>query len=170
MLLPGHPTGAAAPALEDALTLAAAAHRGQVYPSPRGEPYRLHPLRVLLRLEPATDAERIARYEHARTRLLLADGSGGIAGVTGRVACSAAMRLVTARLVLREFVEDDWPALYAFESDPEAVRYQSYDPRTAAGCRAMIRRAWPTRRSSPGASTTWPSSGGRRGTSSAAAA
>jgi RimJ/RimL family protein N-acetyltransferase len=46
------------------------------------------------------------------------------------------MRLVTARLVLREFVEDDWPALHAFESDPEAVRYQSYGPRPAA-CRAQ---------------------------------
>jgi [ribosomal protein S5]-alanine N-acetyltransferase len=55
------------------------------------------------------------------------------------MACSAAMRLVTARLVLREFVEADWPALYAFESDPEAVRYQSYDPRTAEGCRDLIR-------------------------------
>jgi RimJ/RimL family protein N-acetyltransferase len=46
------------------------------------------------------------------------------------------MRLVTARLVLREFAEDDWPALNAFESDSEAVRYQSDAPRTAAACRA----------------------------------
>jgi len=50
------------------------------------------------------------------------------------------MRLETTRLVLREFAEADWPALYAFESDPEAVRYQSYDPRTAEGCQALIRR------------------------------
>jgi RimJ/RimL family protein N-acetyltransferase len=57
------------------------------------------------------------------------------------MACSAGMRLVTARLVVREFVEDDWPALCAFESDPEAVRYQSYDPRTEEGCRTLIRQA-----------------------------
>ena len=51
----------------------------------------------------------------------------------------ARMRLVTARLVVREFAEDDWSALHAFESDPEAVRYQSYEPRTAEGCRELIR-------------------------------
>ena len=49
----------AAPALEEAIALAALAHRGQGYPTAalRREPFILHPLRVLLRLD--TDTERI---------------------------------------------------------------------------------------------------------------
>ena len=35
--------------------------------------------------------------------------------------------LTTARLVLREFVEDDWAALHAIVSLPEVVRYQTED-------------------------------------------
>jgi hypothetical protein len=33
------------------------------------------------------------------------------------------MRLVTARLVLREVVEADWPAVLAYQSDPRYLRY-----------------------------------------------
>jgi (p)ppGpp synthase/HD superfamily hydrolase len=36
------------PTLEDALSVAVAAHRGQLYPTPEPEPYILHPLRVML--------------------------------------------------------------------------------------------------------------------------
>jgi hypothetical protein len=36
------------PTVEDAIALAAAVHRGQRYPSPEGEPYVFHPLRVML--------------------------------------------------------------------------------------------------------------------------
>ncbi|MDQ3702243.1 MAG: HD domain-containing protein [Chloroflexota bacterium] len=50
------------PGLEDALLLAAEAHRGQVYPSQTGEPYILHPLRVMLRLE--SETERVAALLH----------------------------------------------------------------------------------------------------------
>jgi len=39
------------PTLEDALVLAVQAHRGQLYPAPGGEPFILHPLRVMLRVE-----------------------------------------------------------------------------------------------------------------------
>jgi len=40
--------------VEDAIALAARAHRGQRYPSPEREPYIFHPLRVMLSLgEPA---------------------------------------------------------------------------------------------------------------------
>ena len=64
MTPPDHRLGAPVPAptLEDALALAAAAHRGQVYPSPTGEPYILHPLRVMLRM--ATATERIVALLH----------------------------------------------------------------------------------------------------------
>jgi (p)ppGpp synthase/HD superfamily hydrolase len=42
------------PSVEDAIALAARAHRGQRYPSPEREPYIFHPLRVMLSLgEPA---------------------------------------------------------------------------------------------------------------------
>jgi (p)ppGpp synthase/HD superfamily hydrolase len=34
--------------VEDAIILAARAHRGQRYPSPEGEPYIFHPLRVMI--------------------------------------------------------------------------------------------------------------------------
>jgi len=45
------------PTLEDAIVLAAHWHRGQTYPSVRGEPFILHPLRVMVQLE--SDVERI---------------------------------------------------------------------------------------------------------------
>ncbi len=53
-----------APTLEDAIALAASAHRGQGYPiaALRREPFILHPLRVLLRL--ATDEERTVAALH----------------------------------------------------------------------------------------------------------
>ena len=38
--------------LEDAIALAADAHRGQLYPAPEPEPYILHPLRVMLAVSP----------------------------------------------------------------------------------------------------------------------
>ncbi len=34
--------------VEDAIALAAHAHRGERYPSPEGEPYIFHPLRLML--------------------------------------------------------------------------------------------------------------------------
>jgi (p)ppGpp synthase/HD superfamily hydrolase len=43
------------PTLEETIAFAARAHQGQIYPSPGGEPYILHPLRVMLRLEAPLD-------------------------------------------------------------------------------------------------------------------
>ena len=40
----------AVPTVEDAIALAAQAHRGQRYPSPEAEPYIFHPLRIMLTL------------------------------------------------------------------------------------------------------------------------
>lgn len=40
------------------------------------------------------------------------------------------MELLTLRLRLREFVEDDWRATWPYESDLEVVRYQSSGVRT----------------------------------------
>jgi hypothetical protein len=41
--------GRRSPTIEDAIALAANAHRGQRYPSPEAEPAIFHPLRVMLR-------------------------------------------------------------------------------------------------------------------------
>ena len=48
--------------MEDAIALAARAHRGQRYPSPEAEPYIFHPLRVMLSL--ADPADQIAAVLH----------------------------------------------------------------------------------------------------------
>jgi (p)ppGpp synthase/HD superfamily hydrolase len=55
-------SGADRPTIEDAIVLAAEAHRGQRYASPDAEPYVFHPLRVMLRF---TDpVEQIASVLH----------------------------------------------------------------------------------------------------------
>ena len=51
-----------APTLEDAIGLAVKAHQGQVYTTPSGEPFILHPLRVMLQVE--ADIERIVAVLH----------------------------------------------------------------------------------------------------------
>lgn len=50
------------PTLEDAIALAAHWHRGQRYPSVTGEPFILHPLRVMLQLD--SDDARIVAILH----------------------------------------------------------------------------------------------------------
>ena len=50
------------PTLEDAIRVAADAHRGQVYPAPEPEPYILHPLRVMLDVQ--SRAARIVAVLH----------------------------------------------------------------------------------------------------------
>lgn len=51
-----------APTLEDAISLAAQAHRGQVYPGPSPEPFIFHPLRVMLQVD--TETDRIVAVLH----------------------------------------------------------------------------------------------------------
>lgn len=48
------------------------------------------------------------------------------------------MRLETERLVLREFVEDDWAPLNAIESQPDIVRYQDNDVHDEARSREYV--------------------------------
>jgi (p)ppGpp synthase/HD superfamily hydrolase len=50
------------PTLEDAIALAADWHRGQRYPSLTGEPFILHPLRVMLQVD--SDVARIVAVLH----------------------------------------------------------------------------------------------------------
>jgi [ribosomal protein S5]-alanine N-acetyltransferase len=52
------------------------------------------------------------------------------------------VRLRTEQLVLRDFELDDWSALYDVESRAEVARYQSFEPRTVAECRAYVAAAF----------------------------
>jgi len=48
------------------------------------------------------------------------------------------VRLETERLLLREFVLEDWPALNEFERDPQVVRYMTFDAQTPEQSRAYV--------------------------------
>ena len=51
------------------------------------------------------------------------------------------MELRTARLILRELEDRDWAALHGCHSDPDVVRYESFDVHTAEQTRQYIRDA-----------------------------
>jgi RimJ/RimL family protein N-acetyltransferase len=59
------------------------------------------------------------------------------------------MRAVTPHLVLRDFANEDVTALHDVESDAEAVRYQSYAPKTLEDCRAYLARDRESRNAKP---------------------
>ncbi len=40
------------------------------------------------------------------------------------------MELITARLILREFAADDWPAVLAYQRDPRYLRYYAWTNRS----------------------------------------
>jgi len=61
-MLHGMTAPPATPTLDDALVLAAQAHRSQIYPALGGEPFIFHPLRVMLHVE--TPAARIVAVLH----------------------------------------------------------------------------------------------------------
>ncbi len=48
------------------------------------------------------------------------------------------MILTTARLVLREFNADDWPAVLAYQSNPRYLRYYAWTGRTPDEVRAFV--------------------------------
>lgn len=50
------------------------------------------------------------------------------------------MRLTTPRLLLREFVEEDWKAVQAYQSDPLYLRYYAWEQPTQAEARAFVGR------------------------------
>src|SRR2546430_15005083 len=50
------------------------------------------------------------------------------------------MQLSTHRLLLREFVEGDWEAVLAYQSDPLYLRYNPWTERTEADGRAFVGR------------------------------
>src|SRR5438874_6189238 len=50
------------------------------------------------------------------------------------------MQLSTHRLLLREFVEEDWEAVLAYQSDPLYLRYNPWTERTEADVRVFVGR------------------------------
>jgi ribosomal-protein-alanine N-acetyltransferase len=48
------------------------------------------------------------------------------------------MILTTERLVLRDFVESDWEAVLAYQSDPRYLRFYPWEERTEVGVRAFV--------------------------------
>ena len=48
------------------------------------------------------------------------------------------MRIATERLVLREFVADDWPDVLAYQRDPRYLRFYPWDDRTEAEVRSFV--------------------------------
>ncbi len=49
------------------------------------------------------------------------------------------MQLTTARLILREFSADDWPAVLAYQSDPRYLRYYAWTGRTPDEVQTFVR-------------------------------
>ena len=50
------------------------------------------------------------------------------------------MQLLTDRLILREYVADDWRAVQAYQSDPRYLRYYAWTERPEADVRAFVDR------------------------------
>src|SRR5207248_438854 len=48
------------------------------------------------------------------------------------------MRLTTERLLLREFVEEDWEAVLAYQTDPLYLRYYAWTQRTEGDVREFV--------------------------------
>ena len=48
------------------------------------------------------------------------------------------MRITTARLILREFVIDDWPDVLAYQRDPRYLRFYPWADRTEAEVRDFV--------------------------------
>jgi RimJ/RimL family protein N-acetyltransferase len=59
------------------------------------------------------------------------------------------MELTTPRLLLREFVPGDWPAVLAYQSDPRYLRYYEWTERTPAAVQAFVQRFVEQQREQP---------------------
>ncbi len=50
------------------------------------------------------------------------------------------MRITTARLILREFLIDDWPDVLAYQRDPRYLRFYPWTDRTEAEARDFVQK------------------------------
>jgi [ribosomal protein S5]-alanine N-acetyltransferase len=59
------------------------------------------------------------------------------------------MELETERLLIRDFTQDDFAAVYAYGSDPEVVRYMAFPPSTDESTREHLARCITLAREQP---------------------
>jgi ribosomal-protein-alanine N-acetyltransferase len=59
------------------------------------------------------------------------------------------MELITERLILREFKEDDWPDVLAYQSDPRYLRYYEWTERTPEAVQAFVQMFLDQQREQP---------------------
>jgi [ribosomal protein S5]-alanine N-acetyltransferase len=59
------------------------------------------------------------------------------------------MHLETERLLIRDFTQDDFAAVYAYGSDPEVLRYMDFPPSTPESTRDHITRCMSLAREQP---------------------
>jgi len=59
------------------------------------------------------------------------------------------MELITERLILREFRDDDWPAVLAYQRDPLYLRYTHWPDRTPGAVRAFVQSFMAQQRERP---------------------
>jgi RimJ/RimL family protein N-acetyltransferase len=90
-------------------------------------------------MRPATPMRKPAMPARYRVEARASPSSRGRAPRADRPIL-APMLLTTSRLVLRDFEPEDWEGMLRVEGDAEAVRYQSFSPRTEADCRAYLAR------------------------------
>ena len=57
--------------------------------------------------------------------------------------------ITTPRLVLRDFIENDWEVVHEYGSDAEVARYMPWGPNTEEDTRAFIARAIASRSEEP---------------------
>jgi [ribosomal protein S5]-alanine N-acetyltransferase len=62
--------------------------------------------------------------------------AGGAAGSNPHA--GATMIIRTERLLLREFTEDDWPAVLAYQRDPRYLRFYAWTERSEHDARALV--------------------------------
>lgn len=61
-------------------------------------------------------------------------------GEEAAVLSALSLPLESERLLLRDFVEDDWRAVHGYSSDPEVVRFMVWGPNDEAQTHAFIKR------------------------------
>ena len=66
------------------------------------------------------------------------------------------MTLTTKRLVLRDFEEEDWSAMLAYQSDPRYLRYYDWTQRIEQDVRTFVQMSLRAVRKSPGQNSNSP--------------
>jgi len=59
------------------------------------------------------------------------------------------MELITERLILREFKENDWPDVLAYQADPSYLRYYEWRERTPKAAQEFVRMFLDQRQEQP---------------------